>query len=435
MNVLVLGNGGREHTIVWKLNQSSKIKNLYCIPGNGGISKIAKTEDIKISDIKKIYQFIVSKNINLVVVGPEQPLVEGLSDYLTERNVKVFGVTKKQAQLEGSKVYAKEFMLRHGIPTAEFVIAKNYDDAIKLSKKMLNDFSSGVVIKADGLAAGKGVFVCDTEKECLDAINMLMKEKIFGSSGENVVIERKILGIEVSLLGFCDGRTILLLPFSQDHKRVFDNDEGLNTGGMGAYSPVPFVTKMLEKKIYDEIVTKFLSGIQKENLGYRGVIYFGLIIENFGKETQQPYVLEFNCRFGDPETQVILPLVENDLLDLMNSVIDQKLENMTLKLKNRAAVCVILSSLGYPQKYDVGKEIFGLKELDSMEDILVFHSGTKFLDGKYFTNGGRVLGITALGKDLSDAIKKCYFAVEKVDFENKHFRKDIGKKGLMLSQI
>ena len=430
MNVLVLGNGGREHAIVWKLKQSSVIKNLYCIAGNGGISEIAKTEPINISEIQKIYQFIISKNINLVIIGPEQPLVEGLSNYLSEKSINVFGVTKQQAQLEGSKIFAKEFMLRNHISTAEFVIANNYKEAIVLTKKMLANFSQGIVIKADGLASGKGVFVCETEKESLEAINVLMKEKIFGLSGERVIIERKLSGIEVSLIGFCDGKTILLLPPTQDHKRVFDNDKGLNTGGMGAYSPVPFMNKDLVKKIYEQIVQKFLSGIKNENLGYQGIIYFGLMVENFGTEKEQPYVLEFNCRFGDPETQVILPLLENDLLEIMTAVIEQRLERVNLRLKDQSAVCVILSSQGYPKKYEVGKQIFGLKDLKTMSDVFVFHSGTKKQGEKYFTAGGRVLGITALDNNLSEAIKKCYFAVEKINFDNKHFRKDIGRKGL-----
>jgi phosphoribosylamine--glycine ligase len=370
----------------------------------------------------------------LVVVGPEQPLVEGLSDYLIERNIRVFGVTKQQSQLEGSKIFAKEFMVRNNIPTAEFVVAKNYEESIVMAKKMLSKFSNGIVIKADGLASGKGVFVCETEKESLEAINILMKKKIFGLSGERVVIERKISGIEISLIGFCDGETVLLFPPSQDHKRVFDNDKGLNTGGMGAYSPVTFIDKSLEKKIYEQIVERFLKGIKNENLGYCGIIYFGLIIENFGTGKEQLYVLEFNCRFGDPETQVLLPLLENDLLEVITAVVEHRLAKINLRFKNNSAVCVILSSLGYPEKYDVGKEIFGIDEVKKMNNILIFHSGTKKVGDKYFTSGGRVLGVTALGNNLSEAIERCYSAVEKISFENKNFRKDIGKKGIEISR-
>ncbi len=431
VNVLVLGSGGREHAIVWKLRESKVINNIYCIPGNAGILELAKTEQIKLTDVNRIYQFILSKNINLVIIGPEQPLVEGFSDYLINRKIKVFGVTKKQSQLEGSKIFAKEFMVRHGIPTSEYRIADDISKAKFYVEEMFKNSPKGIVIKADGLASGKGVIVCDNEKDAIEAIIDMIKNKTFGSAGEKVLIEKKIDGTEISVIAFCDGETIIPLKHSQDHKRVYDNDMGLNTGGMGAFAPVPFVSEMLEKKIYEQIMKRFLSGIQNDSLGYNGIIYFGLMIENLGQNNEQPYVLEFNCRFGDPETQVILPLVENDLYEIVSATLEKSLYKVNLKFKDKFAVCVVLASKGYPKEYETGKIIYGLEEAKSMNDVIIFHSGTKFIDNNFYTSGGRVLAVTSLANSLGEAIKKSYLAVEKIDFEGKHFRKDIGKKGLI----
>lgn len=431
-NILVLGSGGREHALVWKLRQSNKVKQVYCIPGNGGISDDAIIDSsIKLSDIQKIYHFIISKNINLVVIGPEQPLVDGVVDYLISRGIKVFGALQKQAHLEGSKVFAKEFMLRNNIPTAKFVVAENYAEAKKLVREMFEKFPEGVVIKADGLAAGKGVVVCDNIEDANKAIELIMQKKCFGSAGERVVIEQKLSGVELSVIAFCDGKTILPLTHSQDHKRVFDEDKGPNTGGMGAFSPVPFVSKKLEEKIYNQIMVRFLEGVNRENLDYNGVIYFGLMITDIATNNEQPYVLEFNCRFGDPETQVVLPLLENDLYEVMVAVVEKRLEEINLKFYDKTAVCVVLSSKGYPSEYETGKQIFGFEKIKNYSDVIVFHSGTKKVEDKFYTSGGRVLGVTALGKDLRDAIDRCYSVVKEISFDGMHLRKDIGQKGLM----
>lgn len=432
MKILVLGSGGREHTIVWKIKQSPLCKQLYCIPGNGGISEDAICEpSIKISEFEKIYNFIVNNKIDIVIVGPEQPSVEGIKDYLSKYKIPVFSPTKSQALLEGSKVFAKEFMSKYKIPTADFVVADNFEKAKEFLKEMFKKYPEGIVVKADGLAAGKGAVVCDTIEEAEVVLYDIMVKRIFGSSGNKIVIEKKLNGIEISVIAFCDGETILPLTHSQDHKRIYDDDKGPNTGGMGAYSPVPFVSKKLEQKIYDQVIKNFLLGIKNSGLDYCGVIYFGLMIENLGQDNEQPYVLEFNCRFGDPETQVILPLLKNDLLEIVSYVIEKKLNNIKLSFYKKTSCCVVMASKGYPQEYETGKEITGLEEVKNLQDVIVFHAGTKKVDDKYLTSGGRVLGVVGLGKNLKEAIEKSYSAVEKINFENKYYRKDIGKKGLV----
>lgn len=436
MKVLVLGSGGREHAIVWKIKQSKILKNIYCIPGNGGISKDAEcVSSIKLNEFDKIYDFVKNKKIDLVIVGPEQPSVEGIKDFLSSKNIAVFGPTKQQAMLEGSKVYAKLFMKKYNIPTADFVIAENYEEGIKLIESMFNKYPEGIVLKADGLAAGKGAVVCNTIDDAKNTLYEMMVKKIFGISGEKVVIEKKLKGVEISVIAFCDGETILPLTHSQDHKQIFDNDEGPNTGGMGAYSPVPFVSKSLEQKIYEQIVNNFIKGIKESGLGYCGVIYFGLMIENLGKQNEQPYVLEFNCRFGDPEAQAILVLLENDLLDLCIKTIDKKLARESLVFKQQYSCCVVLASKGYPGSYETGKEITGIENLSKITDVILFHAGTKIVDGKFYTSGGRVLNIVGLGKNLQQAIINAYSAVEMINFENKYYRTDIGKKGLVYANI
>lgn len=433
MKILVLGAGGREHTIVWKLKQSNIVKQLYCIPGNGGISDDAICEpSIKLSEFDKIYHFVVNNNIDLVVVGPEQPSVDGVKDYLTKYKVPVFSPTKSQSLLEGSKVFAKKFMHQYNIPTADFLICENYEQAKDSIKQMFKKYPEGVVVKADGLAAGKGAVVCNSLDVAENVLYDMMVKKIFGTAGEKVVIEKKLNGVEISVIAFCDGNTILPLAHSQDHKQIYDGDQGPNTGGMGAYSPVPFVSKRLEQKIYEQVIKNFLSGINKSSLDYCGVIYFGLMIENLGTEKEQPYVLEFNCRFGDPETQVILPLLKNDIVEIISATVDKKLKDITLTFYENYACCVVLASKGYPDKYETGKEISGIEDVKSLENVLIFHAGTKKVDSKYFTSGGRVLGVVGLGKDLKSAIERSYFAVEKINFENKYCRKDIGRKGLLL---
>ncbi len=436
MKVLVLGSGGREHTIVWKLKQSKNLSALYCIPGNGGISMDTICEpNIKIVEFEKIYDFIIRNKIDFVIVGPEQPLVEGIKDYLQQKNVPVFSPTKNQATLEGSKVFAKQFMKKYNIPTADFVVAESYEDAQNKLNEMFKKYPEGVVIKADGLAAGKGAVVCDNITQAQQVIYDMMVKKIFGRSGEKVVIEKKLNGIEISVIAFCDGETILPLTHSQDHKQIFDGDKGPNTGGMGAYSPLPFVSKKLEEKIYEQIIKNFLYGVKDSGLGYCGVIYFGLMIENLSKDNEQPYVLEFNCRFGDPETQAILPLLQNDLLEVFINTVERKLKNLKLSFEDNYTCCVVLASKGYPGEYETGKEIYGLDEISELDNVYIFHAGTKFSNGKFFTAGGRVLNIVGKGKTLQQAINTAYNAVEKIYFENKYYRTDIGKKGLIYANI
>ncbi|MCX7940577.1 MAG: phosphoribosylamine--glycine ligase [Endomicrobia bacterium] len=433
MNILVLGSGGREHTIVWKFKNSANVKQIFCIPGNGGIREDAICEpSIKLSEFDKILQFVKDKKIDIVFVGPEQPSVEGIKDYLSSYGISVFSPTKEQALLEGSKIFAKNFMQKYNIPTADFVIANDYDTAKVLIKEIFKKYPEGIVIKADGLAAGKGVVVCDTIDEAENVIYEMMVKKIFKSSGEKVVIERKLKGIEMSLIAFCDGETILPLTHSQDHKQIYDYDRGPNTGGMGAYSPLPFISKNLEKKINDQILNNFILGIKDSGLGYCGVIYFGLMIENLAKENEQPYVLEFNCRFGDPETQVILPLVNNDLTEITIATLNKELKKIKLSFSDKYACCVVLASLGYPGEYETGKEISGLDRAKEFPNVLIFHAGTKKVDNKFLTSGGRVLGVVGLGDTLKAAIETSYKAVDVINFANKYHRKDIGQKGLKL---
>ncbi len=433
MNVLVLGSGGREHAIVWAVKKSKLLNSLHCIPGNGGISDCAICESsIKVNEFEKIYNYILQNKIDLVVVGPEQPSVEGIRNYLNQKGILVFSPTKEQANLEGSKIFAKNFMREYGIPTADFVVAETYQQAEKLLEEMFRKYPEGVVVKADGLAAGKGAVVCDSIDEAKAAAYNMMVKKIFGSSGEKVVIEKKLKGIEISVIAFCDGETILPLIHSQDHKQIYDGDKGPNTGGMGAYSPLPFVSKNLEEKIYNQIILNFLKGIKQSGLDYCGVIYFGLMIENIGQRGEQPYVLEFNCRFGDPETQAILPLLKNDLLELFLATVNKNLKMFKLDFYQKYTCCVVLASKGYPGEYETGKEIFNLDVAKNFSNVFVFHAGTKKVNGKYYTAGGRVLNVVGMGDTLKEAIDNSYKLVDLINFGNKYYRTDIGKKGLLL---
>lgn len=432
MKVLLLGSGGREHALAWKIKQSKMISYLYCIPGNGGISQIAEIEpSIRPNEFEKIYNFIKQNKIDLVVVGPEQPSVEGIKDFLSKYGVSVFSPTKLQAQLEGSKIFAKNFMKKYNIPTADFVTSSEYKEAKQLLKDMFNKYPEGVVIKADGLAAGKGAVVCDTLEEAENVLYDMMVKKIFAEASEKVVIEKKLKGVEISVIAFCDGETILPLTHSQDHKQIYDGDKGPNTGGMGAYSPVPFVSKELEQKIQQQIINNFLYGVKDSKIGYCGVIYFGLMIENINKPNAQPYVLEFNCRFGDPETQVILPLLKNDILQIITHTIEKKLQSIKLEFEKKFACCVVLASKGYPDKYETSKEIFGLQEAEKTPNVIIFHAGTKRLENKFITSSGRVLNVVGISDTLQAAIDTAYSAVNKINFENKYYRTDIGKKGLI----
>ncbi len=418
MKVLVLGSGGREHAIVWKLAQSRVVDKIYCVPGNAGIAQIAECVELESKDFSALVDFVKYEWIDLTVVGPEDPLAKGIVDVFQKERRKIVGPSKASAQLESSKVFAKEFMKRHKIPTAEYKVFTSYTHA----EEYIRLKGTPIVVKADGLAAGKGVFVCHSYDKAIEALKLIMKEKIFGSAGDKVVIEECLTGKEASYLVFTDGKTIIPMVTSKDHKRLLDNDEGPNTGGMGTFSPNPVITAELEKEILETIIKPTIMGLKSEGIVYKGILYAGLMIVN-GK----PYVLEFNCRFGDPETQVILPRLENDLVDIFMAIAEQRLNKIDVKWKDEASLCVILASEGYPGKYKKGLPITGLEMVKGLKDLIVFHAGTKFdEDGRIVTNGGRVLGVTGLGKDIGEARQKVYSAIELIHFEGMQYRKDIG---------
>jgi len=420
MRILVLGGGGREHTICYSFSKSPKLQKLYCLPGNGGISEIAETiENISISDFGSIIKICKEKEIDLVIPGPEKPLVKGLKDALEKENIKVFGPDSTGALIEGSKSFAKEIMSKAGVPTAKFEIFDNSSKA----KAYIEKKGAPIVVKADGLCAGKGVFVCETKEEAIRAVEKIMEEKIFGEAGNRVVIEEKLVGEEASYIVITDGYNFKALPTSQDHKRLLDNDEGPNTGGMGAYSPTPLIDEELKKKIEEKIISPILKALEKEGHPYLGFLYAGLMIVN-----KEPYVLEFNCRLGDPEAQVILPRIENDFLGIIEATIEGNLGKIDLREKKESAVCVVMASKGYPGKYEKGKKIEGLDRVSQIPGVIVFHAGTKKVNGEFYTSGGRVLGVTALDKDIPSAIEKAYKAVSMIHFEGAHYRKDIGKR-------
>lgn len=421
MKVLVVGSGGREHALVWKIAQSPLVKKIYCAPGNAGISEQAECVNIRADDIPGLLGFASRNKIDLTVVGPELPLTLGIVDEFTRKGLKIFGPTRDAARIEGSKVFAKELMKRHGIPTANFRIFTDRNSAVDY---LLED-GTPIVIKADGLAAGKGVIVAKSMNEARKAIDDIMVKKIFGEAGRSIVIEEFLEGEEVSIICITDGENFVLLPPSQDHKRVFDNDKGPNTGGMGAYSPVPLVTESLEKKIINRIIKPVINAFSIEGIVYKGVIYAGLMIKK-----GNPYVLEFNCRFGDPETQPLMMRVESDIVDIMLSAIEGKLGMKELKCREESSVCVVMASGGYPGEYQKGFEIKGLEEVKKMKNVVVFHAGTAKKDGRIVTAGGRVLGVTGIGSDLESAIKTAYSAVNMITWEGVHYRKDIGKRAL-----
>lgn len=418
MKVLVIGSGGREHAIAWKLSQSRVVDKIYCAPGNAGIAELAECVEVESKDLSSLLDFVKYEWIDLTVVGPEEPLAKGIIDIFQKEGRKIIGPTKAGAQLESSKVFAKEFMKRHKIPTAEYKVFTSYTHA----EEYIRLKGTPIVIKADGLAAGKGVFVCEKYEEATEALRLIMKEKIFGAAGERVVIEECLKGKEVSYLVFTDGKNILPMVTSKDHKRLLDGDEGPNTGGMGTLSPNPIITAELEKEILNTVIKPTIKGLREEGIIYRGILYAGLMIVD-----NKPYVLEFNCRFGDPETQVILPRLETDLLDIFMAVWEGKLNKIEVKWKNDASLCVILASAGYPGKYKKGFPIKGLEMIKGIKDIVVFHAGTKFNEkGEIVTNGGRVLGVTAIGKDIAEARQKAYGAIDLIKFEGMQYRKDIG---------
>jgi phosphoribosylamine--glycine ligase len=416
MKILVVGSGGREHAIVWKLAQSPKVDKLYCAPGNAGIASLAEIVKIAADNIEQLCSFVKNNGIDLTVVGPEVPLVAGIVDRFEEEGLKVFGPNQKCAQLEGSKAFAKSFMMRHHIPTALYAEFADIEQA----KKAVGAYGYPVVIKADGLAAGKGVLIPQNEAEALEALNEIMDSKKFGDAGNKVVIEEFLKGIEASVLCFVDGESIVPMVSAQDYKKVLDEDEGPNTGGMGSYSPSYIYDAPLEKEVREKILVPILEGFKKDGLDFKGILYVGLMITKNG-----PKVLEFNTRFGDPETQVILPRLNTDLVDIIESILEGSLKHQTIEWSSQKTVCVVLASRGYPEEYEKGKVILGLEEVGP--DVMVFHAGTKFVDKQIVTNGGRVLGVTAWGSTTEEARTKAYQAIKKISFENIYFRTDIGK--------
>lgn len=418
-DILVIGGGGREHAIIKKLRESSKTGEIYCAPGNGGISKDAKCVNIKADDIKLITAFAKEHNIGLVVVAPDNPLVLGMVDALNADGIRAFGPNKAAAAIEGSKVFSKGLMKKYGIPTAGYEVFEKPEDALEYIKSQ-NKYPA--VIKADGLALGKGVIIAQNFKEAQDAIHEIMEDKIFGASGSKVVIEEFLTGPEVSVLAFTDSKALIPMVSSKDHKRVGDGDTGPNTGGMGTISPNPYYTSDIAEKCMKTIFMPTLEAMNKEGRPFKGCLYFGLMLTPDG-----PKVIEYNCRFGDPETQVVLPRLKTDLVDIMDAVIDEKLEDVNIEWDDGAAACVVAASGGYPVKYENGKKISGLDSAESIDGVTVFHAGTNIKDGEFYTAGGRVLGVTAKGENLKEALEKAYAAASKINFDGMHFRKDIGK--------
>ncbi|NLM61690.1 MAG: phosphoribosylamine--glycine ligase [Clostridiales bacterium] len=415
MKVLVVGSGGREHAIVYKLRQSPAVSEILCAPGNGGISDIARCFDVKATDIEGQCRLALEQKVDFVVVAPDDPLALGLVDRLTALGIPAFGPTAAAARIESSKSFAKNLMRKHGIPTADYAVFSDIDAALQYVRAK----GAPIVVKCDGLALGKGVVVCHTTEEAEEAVKMMMSDGVFGKSGSTVVIEEYMTGPEVTVLCFTDGKTLVPMPSSQDHKRAYDGDEGPNTGGMGSISPSPFYTPDIEKRCLEEIFIPTIRAMEREGCPFKGVLYFGLMLTPDG-----PKVVEYNARFGDPEAQAVLVRLESDLFEIMTAVVEGTLDNINVKWNQNASCCVVLASGGYPAGYKTGYRISGLDKSSS----IIFHAGTKKTeDGDYVTAGGRVLGVTALGKDLSDAVNAAYEAVRPVGFENMHYRRDIGK--------
>lgn len=416
MKILVVGFGGREHTLVWKLKNSSKVEKIYCAPGNAGIADMAECVDIRAEDVEKLCTFAKENKIDLTIVGPEGALAEGITDIFEGEGLKIFAPNKKCSQLECSKTFTKEFLVRHQIPTALY---KEYTD-FESAKKDIGIFGYPMVIKADGLAAGKGVVIAEDEETALKTLKEMMHDKVFGSAGDKVVIEEFLTGIETSILCFVDGKTIVPMVSAQDYKKIYDNDEGLNTGGMGTYSPSLIYDDDLDKKIEEQVLRPVIDGFNKDNLDFKGILFIGLMIKD-----GEPKVLEFNVRFGDPEAQTVLSRLETDLIDIIESILDEKLDQQEIKWSDQHAVCVVIASGGYPESYEKGKIITGLDQVD--KDVMVFHAGTKFEDEQIVTSGGRVLGVTACADTLEEARQKAYDNVKKINFDGAYYRKDIGK--------
>jgi phosphoribosylamine--glycine ligase len=421
MKVLVVGGGGREHALVWKIAQSARVTRIYCAPGNAGISEQATIVPIKANDLKGLLEFSLKEGIDLTVVGPEDPLTQGIVDLFESKGLLIFGANKKAAEIEGSKAFAKEMMKKYDIPTAFYEIFDDRNEAVKYIRKQ----GAPIVIKADGLAAGKGVIVCKTIEEAIQSVDRIMVEKIFGEAGKRVVVEEYLIGEEASYIAFTDGKAILPMASSQDHKPIFDGDQGPNTGGMGAYSPAPVVTDEVNEKIIEKVLRPIIYGMGEEGRTYKGVLYAGLMIHE-----GHPKVLEFNARFGDPETQPVLMRMKGDIVPILEACMRGTLSQHRIEWDRRASICVVMASKGYPGDYEGGKAIKGLEEVSRMEGVFVFHAGTSLKGDQVLTNGGRVLGVTGLGEDIPRAIERTYQAVKKISWDGFHYRTDIGQKAL-----
>ena len=414
MKILVVGGGGREHAICWKLSKEKNVEKIYCAPGNAGIANVAECVNIGDTNIEELLKFAKENEIGLTIVGPEVPLVMGIVDEFEKEGLRVFGPNKKCAQLEGSKAFSKEFMIKHNIPTAKYKEYTNLEEAIS----EIDSFGYPVVIKADGLAAGKGVVIPENREDAIATLKEMMSDKKFGAAGDKIVIEEFLKGIETSILAFVDNDTIVPMASAKDHKKVNNYEQGPNTGGMGTFSPSEIYTEELANKVKETVLEKTLEGFKKDGLNFKGILFVGLMITEDGEK-----VLEYNVRFGDPETQSVLFRLETDLHEIMEAILDNKLKEIEINYSDEEAVCVMLTSGGYPDSYEKGKIITGLENLD--DDIVVFHSGTKMLDGNLVTNGGRVIGITA--KTVKDAAEKVYENIKKINFEGMHYRTDIGR--------
>ena len=421
MKVLVVGGGGREHALIRKIKESSKVDEIFCTPGNGGISYDAKCFDVSATDIDGVVDLAKKLNVDLVVVAPDDPLVAGMVDALNDAGFKTFGPRANAAIIEGSKVFSKELMQKYNIPTAEYKVFDNANDAIEYIKEK-NEFPT--VIKADGLALGKGVIIPENLDDAVAGVKEIMEDKIFGASGNNIVVEEFLTGPEVSVLAFTDGKCVKPMVSSMDHKRALDGDKGLNTGGMGTVSPNPYYTEEVAAECMDKIFMPTINAMNQEGRTFKGCLYFGLMITPKG-----PKVIEYNCRFGDPETQVVLPRLKTDIIDIFEAINNETLSELDIEWSEKACACVIMASGGYPKSYKKGVEITGLTS-GQLDGVTVYHAGTKIENDKLVTSGGRVLGVTALGDSLTDALKKSYEAVENIHFDNAHYRKDIGKRAL-----
>ncbi len=422
MKILVVGSGGREHALVWKIAQSPRVKKIYCAPGNGGIADIAEPVSIEAGEIDSLLDFARKQKIDLTLVGPEGPLTMGIVDHFEEAGLPIFGPRKNAAILEGSKVFTKDFLRRHGIPTAEYM---SFTDPF-LAVNYIREMGAPIVVKADGLASGKGVIVAESVEEAIASVRMIMEQRKFGPAGGAVVVEECLVGEEASFMAFTDGKTVIPMISSQDHKQVNDGDRGPNTGGMGAYTPAPVIQDRTEE-IMETVMIPTIRGMAEEERPFKGVLYAGLMVTPDGLK-----VLEFNVRFGDPEAQPILFRLKTDIIDIIDGILEDRLSQVHIEWKNGASACVVMASDGYPGAYENGKVISGLDTIPDAGDLFVFHAGTRKVDDRLITAGGRVLGITAHGETLASALNKAYDAIDRIDFKGKHFRTDIGQKGLKM---